>query len=113
MTENFGWAVDFVLGLQSINLLVRVAHSPKIVKKRDTLGVEKWSTNSLRHKTIADFLKKSLVKENKTQKFEKSATYEREHWPFSAKEAEWTERNFYRNTFPFEKPIMQHVFSFD
>ena len=41
MTENFGWAVDFVLRLQSINLFVRVTRPPELVKKSDILGVEK------------------------------------------------------------------------
>ena len=40
MTENFEWAVDFVLG-QPINSLVRPTHPPQIVKKPDILGVEK------------------------------------------------------------------------
>ena len=55
---------------------------------------------------IADFSKKNLVGENKIQKLKKSAIYEgdlEDHWPFSGKEAEWRERNIYRNTFPFEK----------
>ena len=41
MTENFGWAVDFALRLQSINLLVRVTHQPELVKKSDILGMGK------------------------------------------------------------------------
>ena len=32
MTEDFGWAVDFILRLQLINLLVRVTHPPQLVK---------------------------------------------------------------------------------
>ena len=71
MTENFGWAVDFALRLQSINLLVRVTHPPELVKKSDILGMRKWSVNSIRHKTIADFSKKSLLEENKTHKLKK------------------------------------------
>ena len=91
MIENFGWAVDFVLILQSINLLIRVTRLPQLVQKSDISGVEKWSANSLRHNTIADF-SKFLVEENETQKLKKSAIYEGKHWPFSGKEAEWTER---------------------
>ena len=41
MTENFGWAVDFVLRLQSINLLVRVTRPPELVKSAGRVGVEK------------------------------------------------------------------------
>ena len=41
MTENFGWAVDFVLRLQSINLLVRVSRPLQLVKNSGILGVEK------------------------------------------------------------------------
>ena len=55
---------------------------------------------------IADFSKKKLVEENKTQKLKKSAIHEgdlEEHWPFSGKEVEWTERNLCRNTYTFEK----------
>ena len=85
MIENFGWAVDFVLRLQSIYLLVRVNHPPPLVEKLDTLGVDKWSTNSLRHNTIADFPKKILVEENKIQKLKKTAISEGEHWSFSGK----------------------------
>ena len=33
MTENFGWAIDFVLRLPSINLLVHVTRPPQFVKK--------------------------------------------------------------------------------
>ena len=32
MTETSGWAVDFILRLQSINLLVRVTQLPQLVK---------------------------------------------------------------------------------
>ena len=55
---------------------------------------------------ITDFSKKkNLVEGNKTQKLKK-ISYEgdlEEQWSFSGKEAEWTERNLCRNTFPFEK----------
>ena len=81
-SKHDGWAVDFVLRLQSIYLLVRVTCPPPLVKKLDTLGVDKWSTNSLRHNTIAEFSKKILVEENKTQKWKKSAISEGEHWSF-------------------------------
>ena len=33
MTENFGWAIDLVLRLPSINLLVHVTRPPQLVKK--------------------------------------------------------------------------------
>ena len=72
----------FCLKLQSINLLVCVTCLPQRVKKTNILGVEKWSVNSLRHNTIADFLKKSLVEENKTQKLKKLTIFEGEHWLF-------------------------------
>ena len=41
MIENFGWANDFVLRLQSIKLFARVTRSLQLVKKPDILGVEK------------------------------------------------------------------------
>ena len=55
---------------------------------------------------IADFSKNKLVEENKAQKLIKPAIYEgdlEEHWLFSGKEAEWTEGNLCRNTFPCEE----------
>ena len=66
MTENFGWAAEFVLRLKSITLLVRVTRLPQLVKN-------------------------ALDKDNKTTKLKKLALYDGEHWPFSGKEAEWTE----------------------
>ena len=42
------------------------------------------------------FVEKNLAEENKIKKLKKSAIYEgdlEEHWPFSGKEAEWTEKN--------------------
>ena len=68
--------------------------------------MEKWSVNSISVWLIADFSKKNLVEEDKTQKLKKSAIYEgdlEEHWLFSGKEVKWTEGNLCRNTFPFEE----------
>ena len=48
MSENFGCAVDFILRLQSINLLVRVTLQPQC----------QFSVNSIKHVIIADFSKK-------------------------------------------------------
>ena len=90
--SKYGWAVDFVLRLQSINLLVRVSRPLQLVKNSDILGVEKWSASSLWHNTIAYFSKKSMVEDNKTQELNKSSIYEGEHWPLSGIEVEWTEK---------------------
>ena len=61
---------------------------------------------------IADFSKKNLVKENKTQKLRKSAICEgdlEERCFFSGKEVEWTEGNFAVTHFRLRKPIIQHI----
>ena len=68
--------------------------------------MEKLSANSIRHIIIADFSKNDLVEENKTQKLQKLAIFEgdfEEHWTFSGKEPEWTERKLSWHKFPFEK----------
>ena len=60
----------------------------------------------------ADFLEKNLVEVNKIQKLKKSAIYKGdlgEHWPFSEKEAEWTERNLCRNTFSVWENILYNI----
>ena len=43
MTENFGWAVDFILRLQSVNLLVCVTHPAQLVKEPD---IERWQNET-------------------------------------------------------------------
>ena len=53
-----GGAVDFILRLQSINLLVRVSPPPQLFKNPDILGVQKWSVSRIRHMIVADFLEK-------------------------------------------------------
>ena len=108
-SKHDGWAVDFVLRLQSIYLLVRVTCPPPLVKKLDTLVVDKWSNNSLRHNTIADFLKKILVEENKTQKWKKSLKENTDLFLGNKENG----RKEARTHFRLRKPITQHIFSFD